>query len=62
MNLIIVYTTLNRGKNLLKFYLFRIIHIDTTRIKSYNMQCHMHLDESRINPFGLSLDFMTSGD
>ena len=38
----------NWGKNLLNFYLYRIIDLDTVRIKSYHMHCHNKLKLIRI--------------
>ena len=52
----------NRGKNLLNFYLWRIIHIDTVRIKSYHTNCHNILEINRMTALGLLLDFVTSVD
>ena len=57
--MIISYTTLIGVKNLLKFYLCRIIDLDTVHIKSYHMHCHNRLAEYRIQALEHSLDFVT---
>ena len=46
------------GKNLLMFYLSRIIDLDTARIKWYHMSCHNHPGQS----FERFLDFVTGLD
>ena len=50
------------GKNLLDFYLHRMIDLDTLCIKSYHMNCHKDSDETQMIPVGRFLDFVTGVD